>query len=130
MRSKIRVGPGSSCSNALTPDKGVPSLNWDDSRNCLGHDWHSLGLEPSVNAPGSPEAWFVESVSAAGVLPSVVGGLELLERAHGHLPGANWLVGRTTAQSLARRRLIFVRDELVFLTDAGREALARERELG
>jgi hypothetical protein len=55
--------------------------------------------------------------------------LELLERAHGHLPGADWLIGRTTAQSLIRRRLVFVMDQLVFLTDAGREALAREREL-
>jgi hypothetical protein len=56
--------------------------------------------------------------------------LELLERAHGHLPGADWLIGRTTTRSLIRRRLVFVMDELVFLTDAGREALARERELG
>jgi len=56
--------------------------------------------------------------------------LELLERADGHLPGADWLVGRVTAQSVIRRRLVFVLDELVFLTDAGREALSRERELG
>jgi hypothetical protein len=56
--------------------------------------------------------------------------LELLERAYGHLPGADWLIGRTTAQPLVRRRLVFVMDQLVFLTDAGRKALIRERELG
>ena len=56
--------------------------------------------------------------------------MELLERADGHLPGAAWLVGRVTAQSVVRRRLVFVMDQLVFLTDAGREALIRERELG
>jgi hypothetical protein len=56
--------------------------------------------------------------------------LELLERAHGHLPGADWLVGRATARSLVKRRLVFVMDELVFLTDAGREALRREDDPG
>jgi hypothetical protein len=51
--------------------------------------------------------------------------LELLERANGHLRGADWLVGRTTGRSLARRRLVFVMDEFVFLTDAGRDVLGR-----
>jgi hypothetical protein len=66
----------------------------------------------------------------AGLTSDERSALELLERAHGHLPGANWLVGRTTARSLTRRRLVFVIDQLVFLTDAGREALIRERNLG
>jgi hypothetical protein len=51
--------------------------------------------------------------------------LELLERANGHLPGADWLVGRATGRSLAKRRLVFVMDEFVFLTDAGRDVLSR-----
>lgn len=54
--------------------------------------------------------------------------LALLEQADGHLPGSRWLVGRITAQSLARRRFVFVMDQLVFLTDAGREAMIRARE--
>ena len=54
--------------------------------------------------------------------------LELLERADGHLRGADWLVGRTTARSLTRRGLVFVMDEFVFLTDPGREALTQERQ--
>ena len=66
----------------------------------------------------------------AGLTSGERSALELLERAHGHLPGADWLVGPTTARSLTMRRLVFVMDELVFLTDAGREALSRERELG
>jgi hypothetical protein len=65
----------------------------------------------------------------AGLTSDERSALELLERAHGHLPGADWLVGRVTAQSMIRRRLVFVLDELVFLTDAGQEALIREREL-
>jgi hypothetical protein len=56
--------------------------------------------------------------------------LELLERANGHLPGADWLVGRTTGRALARRGLVFVMDEFVFLTDAGRDALVQERRQG
>jgi hypothetical protein len=56
--------------------------------------------------------------------------LELLERADGHLSGPDWLVGRTTGRSLARRRLVFVMDEFVFLTDAGRDALAHQRRQG
>ncbi|HKX13648.1 MAG TPA: hypothetical protein VJN19_00520 [Propionibacteriaceae bacterium] len=51
--------------------------------------------------------------------------LELLERANGHLLGADWMVGRTIGRSLARRRLVFVMDEFVFLTDAGRDVLSR-----
>jgi len=65
----------------------------------------------------------------AGLTTDERSALELLERAHGHLPGFDWLVGRTTARSLIRRRLVFVMDQLVFLTDAGREALIREHEL-
>ena len=56
--------------------------------------------------------------------------LELLERANGHLLGTDWMVGRTTGRSLAKRRLVFVMDEFVFLTDAGRDALAQERQQG
>jgi hypothetical protein len=66
----------------------------------------------------------------AGLTSDERSALELLERAHGHLSGTDWLVGRTTGQSLARRRLVFVMDEFVFLTDAGREALTRERQQG
>jgi hypothetical protein len=66
----------------------------------------------------------------AGLTSGERSALELLERAHGHLPGTDWLVGRTTARSLTMRRLVFVMDQLVFLTDAGREALIRERNLG
>jgi len=54
--------------------------------------------------------------------------LELLERANGHLPGSHWLVGRATAQSLARRGFVLALDELVILTDAGRQALIEEQE--
>jgi hypothetical protein len=54
--------------------------------------------------------------------------LELLERASEHLPGSHWLVGRVTAQSLARRGFVFTVDQLVFLTDAGRKALIAESE--
>ena len=66
----------------------------------------------------------------SALTPEERAALELLERANGHLPGADWLVGRTTGRSLARRRLVFVMDEFVFLTDAGREALAHERQQG
>ena len=55
--------------------------------------------------------------------------LELLERAGGHLPGSRWMVGRVAAQSLARHRFVFTLDELVFLTDAGREALIEAQEV-
>jgi hypothetical protein len=51
--------------------------------------------------------------------------LELLEQANGHLPGAGWLVGRAIARSLTRQDLVFVMDEFVFLTDAGRDVLSR-----
>jgi len=39
------------------------------------------------------------------------------------------MVGRVTAQSLARHRFVFTFDELVFLTDTGREALIEEQEV-
>jgi hypothetical protein len=58
-----------------------------------------------------------------GLTPEERTALELLERAGGHLLGSRWLVGRVTAQSLARRRFVLVLDEFVFLTDAGRDAL-------
>jgi hypothetical protein len=68
--------------------------------------------------------------AGAGLTSEERAALELLERAHGHLPGADWLVGRATARSLTRRRFVFVMDELVFLTDAGREALRRDDDPG
>jgi hypothetical protein len=63
-----------------------------------------------------------------GLTPEERAALELLERAGGHLPGSRWMVGRATAQSLARRRFVFTLDELVFLTDTGREALIEGQE--
>lgn len=63
-----------------------------------------------------------------GLTPEEWAALELLERAGGHLPGSRWLVGRVTAQSLARRRFVFTVDELVFLTDTGRDALIEGHE--
>ena len=66
----------------------------------------------------------------AGLTSEERSALELLERAHGHLSGADWLVGQTIGRSLAKRRLVFVMDEFVFLTDAGRDALAQERQQG
>jgi hypothetical protein len=38
------------------------------------------------------------------------------------------MVGRVTAQSLARRRFVFTVDEFVFLTDTGRDALIEGQE--
>jgi len=64
-----------------------------------------------------------------GLTPEERAALGLLERAGGHLPGSRWMVGRVTAQSLARHRFVFTFDELVFLTDTGREALIEEQEV-